>query len=176
MVSFFSKLLGRANATEGPEPMGTGLEALASKSRKNSGRREPPVQLDWSRAEYIPMPPSPPTWEVDGRDEFHREYSDLRIGPVLQAGFNNQHTKVVRLAAGLSAEERRGSVGDVIAKAYRKLIVQQMKAGQLVAAAKRCAEMLEVVPNDTQDVDLRRFNRILNQMGQGREETRFYSR
>ena len=110
------------------------------------------------------MPPSPPAWEVDGRDEFQREYKDLTIGPVFHAGFQNQHAKVVKLAADLSAEQRQGRVGDVIAKAYRKLIIQRMKAGQLAAAAKRYIEMFDVVPTEVQDVDRRRFNRILNQM------------
>ena len=110
------------------------------------------------------MPPSPPTWEVDGRDEFHREYDDPTIGPVFQAAFNNQHTKVVKLATGLSAEQRQGRVGDVIAKAYRTLIIQRMKASHLAAAAKQCLEMLEMVPRDVQDIDRRRFNRILKQM------------
>ena len=129
-----------------------------------SGRREPPTELDWSHAEYIPLPPSPPTWEVDGRDEFHREYNDPALGPVFQAGFKSQHTKVAKLAASLSAEQRQGKVGEVIAKAYRKLIIQRTKAGQLDAAAKQCLEMFELVPGDVQDVDKRRFNRILDQM------------
>ena len=162
MANFLSKLLGRAKDSVSPESIG--LQQLPPDSRKKSGRREPPAQLDWSRAEYIPMPPSPPTWEVDGRDEFHREYNDTAIGPVFQAGFKKQHTKVVKLAADLSAEQRQGGVGDVIAKAYRKLIIQRMKAGQLAAAAKQCVEMLEMVPRYTQDVDRRRFNRILKQM------------
>jgi len=79
----------------------TGLEQLAPESRRTSGRREPPTELDWSQAEYIPLPPSPPTWEVDGRDEFHREYNDPQIGPVFQAGFKGQHTKQGSEACGL---------------------------------------------------------------------------
>ena len=39
-----------------------------------------------------------------------------------------------------------------------------MKAGQLAAAAKQCAEMLKMVPGEVQDVDKRRFNRILKQI------------
>ena len=82
----------------------------------------------------------------------------------MHAGFSNHHTEVVKLAAGLSAEQRQGRVGDVIAKAYRKLVVQRMKAGELTAAAKQCIEMFEMVPRDIQDIDRRRFNRILRQM------------
>ena len=168
MPSFLSKLLGGAKDVVSPES--TELLQPAPESRKKSGRREPPAQLDWSRAEYIPMPPSPPTWEVDGRDEFHREYNDPTIGPVFQAGFKNQHTKVVKLAVGLSGEQRQGRVGDVIAKAYRKLIIQRMKAGQLAAAAKQCVEMLEMVPREVQDADRRRFNRILKQMDEAEKK------
>ena len=162
MASFLSSLFGNKKDARPSEV--AGLQQLSPESREESGRREPPAQLDWSRAEYIPMPPSPPTWEVDGRDEFHREYNDPTIGPVFDAGFNNQHTKVLRLAASLSAEQRQGSVGDVIAKAYRKQIIQRMKAGQLAAAAKQCDEMLKMVPMHVRDVDRRRFNRILKQM------------
>ena len=162
MVRFLTKLFGRKN--DAMTPGGAGLQQLSPESRKKSGRREPPVQLDCLHAEYIPLPPSPPTWEVDGRDEFHREYNDPTIGPVIKAGFNNQHTKVVKLATGLSVEQRQGRVGDVIAKAYRKQTIQRMKAGQFAAAAKRCVEMLDMVPGHVQDVDRRRFNRILKQM------------
>ena len=165
MDSFLSRLLGKAKNAASPES--TGVERLAPESREKSARREPPAELDWSRAEYIPLPPSPPTWEVDGRDEFHREYNDPAIGPVFQAGFKNQHTKAVKLAAGLSAQQRQDRVGDVISKAYRKLIIQRMKAGQLAAAAKQCAEMFELVPDHIQDVDKRRFNHIC----QGRSKT-----
>ena len=162
MPSFFAKLFGKAKGAV--SPASTGLERLSPGPRTKSGRREPPAELDWSGAEYVPLPPSPPTWEVDGRDEFHRDYNDPTIGPVIQAGFKGQHTKVVRLASGLTVEQRRGRVGDVIAKAYRKLIIQRMKAGQLAAAAKQSVEMFEMVPGDVQDVDRRRFNRILGQM------------
>ena len=162
MHHFFSKLFGRAKMTAPQKSVG--LEILTPDSKRTSGRREPPTELDWSQAEYIPLPPSPPTWEVDGRDEFHREYNDPVMGPVFQAGFKTQHTKVVKLAASLSPEQRQGRVGEVIAKAYTKLIIQRMKSGQVAAAAKQCVEMFEMVPDHVQDIDLRRFNRILAQM------------
>ena len=154
MPSFFSKLFGGTGAGVRHTP----------NSRKKSGRREPPTELDWSRADYIPLPPSPPTWEVDDRDEFHREYNDPVLAPVFQAGFKHQHTKVVKLAAALSEKQRQGRVGKIVAQAYRKLIIKRMKAGQLAAAAKQSLEMFEMVPGDVQDVDKRRFNRILSQI------------
>lgn len=162
MFRFLSRLFGNAK-TAAPKESAR-LDVIARDSERATGRREPPAELDWSQAEYIPLPPSPATWEVDGRDERQREYNDPAIGPVIRAGVGNQHTKVVKLAAGLSAEQRQGQAGEVVAKAYKKLIAQRMKSGQLAAAAKKCTEMFELVPSHVQDVDRRRFNRILAQM------------
>ena len=162
MASFFSKLFGRSAGANSHEAIG--LQKFPTDSKQRSGRKEPPAPIDWSRVEYIPLPPSPPTWELDGRDEFHLEYNDPSIGPVFQAGFKNQNAKVVKQAVGLTAEQRQGRVGEVIGKAYRKLIIQRTKADQLVAAARLCAEMFEMVPGEVKDVDRRRFNRILEQM------------
>ncbi|QJQ95145.1 MULTISPECIES: J domain-containing protein [Halomonadaceae] len=162
MLSFLSKIFGNGRDTDPQES--TGLTCVAHDSNRKSGRREPPKELDWSQAEYVPLPPSPPTWEVDGRDEFHREYNDPSIGPVFQAGFKNQHSKVVKLAGDLPQEQRQGRVGEVIAKAYAKLIMRRMKSGQLAAAAKQAVEMFERVPEHVKDVDRRRFNRILKEM------------
>ena len=162
LKNFFTKLLGSTKDVAPSES--TESKQLTPDPRKKYGRRESPKEIDWSRVEYIPFPPSPPAWEVDGRDEFHREDNDPTIGPVFQAGFNDQHSKVIRLATRLSLAQRQGRVGDLIAKSYRKLIIQRMKAGQFASAAKRCLEMFEMVPQDVQDVDRRRFNRILKQM------------
>ena len=170
MPSFFSKLFGGTGA--GARQSEAGVRHTPN-SRKKSGRREPPTELDWSRADYIPLPPSPPTWEVDDRDEFHREYNDPVLAPVFQAGFKHQHTKVVKLAVALSAEQRQGRIGKIVAQAYRKLIIKRMKAGQLVAAAKQSLEMFEMVPGDVQDVDKRRFNRILSQIDKTEQKHSF---
>ena len=171
MLRFLAKLLSKSTADAPPESLE--LERPDRQSSQGSGRREPPTELDWSCVDYIPLPPSPPTWEVDGREEFHREYNDPALRPVFQAGFKSQHTKVVRLAAGLTAEQRQGRVGEVIAKAYRKLVVQRMKAEQLMAAAKQSIEMFEFVPGDVQEVDKRRFNRILDRMDKAGKTHRF---
>lgn len=171
MPGFLSKLFGKAKVTTLQESMG--LMTLVPDSKRASGRQEPPAELDWSQAEYIPLPPSPPAWEVDGRHEFHREYNDPLIGPVLRAGFRSQYAKVVKLAASLSSDQRRSHVGEVIARAYSKLIVQRMKSGQLAAAAKQCVEMFELIPDHVKDVDRRRFNRILAQMDKARKKHGF---
>jgi hypothetical protein len=162
MSGFFSKLFGKA---KDPREQGSvGLTTLASDSKRGPGRRQPPTELDWSKAEYIPLPPSPPTWELDGRNEFQREYEDPGLGPVIRAGLKGEDIKVVKLAARLTPEQREGHVGEVIARAYSKIIVRQMKIGQLIAAAKQSVEMFEVIPDHVKDVDRRRFNRILAQL------------
>ena len=172
MLSFLSKLFVKTKVAVSPESMA--LQGLVSSSHRTPERQKSrPTEFDWSDAKYVPLPPSPPTWEVDGRDEFHREYNDPAVGPVFQAGFKNQYTKVVKLAAGLSAAQRQGKIGDVIAKAYRKLIIQRMKAGQLLVAARQCVEMFELIPNGLQDADKRRFNRILDQMDKAGKKHNF---
>ena len=161
--SFLSKLFGKAKVAAAQETaVSEGCVPATQKTSERQGAR--PTELDWTRAKYVPLPPSPPTWEVDGRNEFHREYNDPIVGPVFKAGFQNEHNKVVKLAPALSVAQRQGKIGDVIAKAYRKLIAERTKAGQFVAAAKQCTEMFMLVPERVKDLDKRRFNRILDAM------------
>ena len=163
MRSFLLKLFGKpkADRSQGAES----LERNRSTTWRGSGRRDLPNELDTAHADYIPLPQSPPTWEVDGREEFHREYTDPQLAPIFQSEFQGQNTKVVKLAAALSEKQRQGRVGELIAKASRKLILRRIKAGQLVAAAvaaaKQSLQMFELVPKYVQDLDRRRFNRIL---------------
>ncbi len=162
MIKFLSKLLGKSDSEIPAESVQ--IEEFGSNSDRTTGRRTPPNELDWSKAEYIPLPPSPSTWEVDGSDEFHQLYNDPFVGPLLQADFNRQYTKVVKLAATLDRKQRQGKAGEAIAKAYRKLIIQRMKGNQFAAAAKQCLEMFNLVPDEIEDVDRRRYNRIINQL------------
>ena len=162
MLGFLSALFRGAKADT---PSGsTAVTASAPRSKRSSGRREPPIEIDWSHAQYIPLPPSPPTWEVDGCDEFGREYSDSRLHPIFLAGYKNQNTKVVKLAAGLEPGLLQGSVAAAVAKAYSKLIDQRVKRGHLAAAATLSAELFERMPDNVKDEDRRRFNRILAAM------------
>ncbi len=162
MADFLSKLFSKSKASV-PE-VSASLGQDGSSSHKRRGRREPPAELDWLNAKYIPLPPSPPAWEVDGREERQSEYNDPALGPLFLAGAKQQHAKVVKLAVDLTAEQRQGKVGDVIAKACRKRIIQRTKARQLTVAANQSLEMFELVPNHVDEVDKRRFNRILDQM------------
>ena len=173
MHSFFSRLFGGPK-TEHPEESESLKRYRRSRSRA-SGRTGRPTELDWSQADYIPLPVSPPTWEVDGREKFHREYTDPRLAPIFESSFRGQNTKVVKLAVAITAEEREGNVGELIAKACRKLILRRVKAGQLAAAAKQSVQMFELVPKYVRDLDRRRFNKILNQIEKGGKKHSFKS-
>jgi|SRR6185312_7442956 len=163
MSSFFSKLFGGTRQDPPHDP--NGLKTVEqSKAKVKIGRREPPVELNLSRCPRVPLPPSPNTWDVDGRDEFHADYNDPTLTPIFKAGFAGQFAKVIKLAGELPQEKRQGRVSKVIANAYAKTVIQRTKAGQLAAAAKLCLEMFEAVPANVGDVDRRRFNRILAQM------------
>ena len=159
MRSFLLSLFGKPKADLSQKF--ESLERRRSTTWKGSGRRVLPIELDGAHADYVPLPQSPPTWEVDGREEFHREYTDPQLAPIFQSGFQGQNTKVLKLAAALSEKQRQGRVGELIAKACRKLILRRIKAGQLLAAAKQSLQMFELVPKYVQDLDRRRFNRIL---------------
>ncbi len=62
---FFSKWVGGKD----PKSSRTALKKGAGYEQDPRGRHEPPRDLDLRRAEYIPLPPSPTRWEVEGRDE-----------------------------------------------------------------------------------------------------------
>lgn len=163
MSSFLSKLFG--NARQESPGDDNGLKTIEQpKAQHKAGRREPPVELDVSRCSRVRLPLSPNPWEVDGRDEFHTDFKDPTLGPIFSAGFAGQFAKVIKLASDLTLEQRHRRVGEVIANAYAKTIIRRMKAGQFTAAAKLCLEMFEAVPSHVDDVDRRRFNRILVQI------------
>lgn len=161
MASFLNRLRGRRSAAT---DRATPATATTRKGSERRERREPPTELDWTQATYIPLPPSPPSWEVDGRDDKQREHTDPVLGPVFDAAEILDHTTVVALATGLTSPQRQGRVAGVIAKSYRKVIVARERAGDLYTAANRSLEMFEMVPDEVQDVDKRRFNRIIGQM------------
>lgn len=163
MSNFFSRLSGGSRQESPGDP--NGLKTVEQpKAQRKPGRREPPVELDFSRCPRVQLPLSPNTWEVDGREEFDADLKDSTLGPIFRAGFAGQFVKVIKLAHDLTGKQRQGRVGEVIANAYAKTVIQHTKAGQLAAAAKLCLEMFEAAPSYVKDVDRRRFNRILARM------------
>jgi hypothetical protein len=171
MADLFSKLFGKRKGA--PTPESAVATQTRDRSRRESGRREKPAKLDWSQAQYVPLPPAPETWGGGGSRKPYPDFTDPVKGPVFRAGAERLHTKVVKLADGLSPEQLEGDVGEVVTKAYRHIISQRFKAGQLNAAAKQSLKMFETVPSHVQDKDKRRFNRIIGDMDKADMSHRF---
>ena len=72
MAGLFSRLLG--GKAETAVPLASAVDQRQRTRGDGSWRREPPDELDWSDEKYVPLPPSPRTWDVDGRVEWNREY------------------------------------------------------------------------------------------------------
>jgi hypothetical protein len=151
MPRFFSRRLRKGD-----------IPASATQDGNGSRGWETPEELDWSHARYVPLPPSPRVWEV--REPETMGYQDPLLGPVLIAGSQGHHAKVVKLAAELSAGQLSSRAGEVVANAYRKLILQSVQEDHLTAAATMSQRMFEVTPSHVRDSDKRRFNRIIAAM------------
>ena len=117
------------------------------------------MELDWSNAEYVPLPPSPdPEYE---EDDWQRACRDPVLRRILYAGLGGHHARLIRLAAALSPRQRQGAVGESVAQAYRALIIRNMRLSRLATAAKQCLTMFAQVPSEVEELDKRRYNRIL---------------
>ncbi len=145
-----------------PSPTNT-LAVVAERPNEGRGRKDPPRDLDLSSAVYVPLPAAPKSWEVDGRDEFHVDFKDPVLGPIIQANFKGHDLKVTQLAAEVPAERLAGPAGAYAAKSWRKIVIKRRKAGQLQAAARIQAEMLSQVGGHCTDTDRRRLNALLKQ-------------
>ncbi len=158
-MSILSRLFGKPGNDRAENAIARGGERS-----KSHGRKEPPNDVDLNSVEYIPLPPSPRTWEVDGRDNFHREYEDPLLKEIFQAGWQRKHTKVIKLAADLAPAHLSGQAGQVVAKAYRDIVQKRLKANQIEPAACWAKVMLDTVPAHCTDVDKRRYNKILDKL------------
>lgn len=156
-MSILSRLFGKQNDNAEETRAITHID----ERNKGNARNDPPRDVDLNSVEYIPLPPSPPTWELDGRDEFHREYENPQLKQIFQAGWNRQYAKVIKLATGLDPKLLSGRVGEIVAKAYRDIIQKRLKTNQLKPAARWAKEMLDTIPSHCIDTDKRRYNKIL---------------
>lgn len=167
-MSILSRLFGKRSKSLQENAVVRGAERS-----KSWGHTETPHDVDLNAVEYIPLPPSPRTWEVDGRDEFHREYEDPDLKEIFQAGWQRKHTKVIKLATDLTPEQLAGHIGEVVAKAYRDTIQKRLKANQIKPAARWAKEMLDTVPAHSSDVDKRRYNKILDKLDKAKVSHQF---
>ena len=100
---------------------------MDSVTLKKSQYSDSPQDIDLNSVDYIPLPPSPKTWEVDGRDEFHKEFRNPKLEAIFKAGWQQKYTKVIKLATNLSSDQLKGQVGEIVAKAYRDTILKRSK-------------------------------------------------
>ena len=169
-MSILSRLFGKRSKSQQEN-----LVVRSTERSKSRGRTEKPHDVDLNAVEYIPLPPSPPTWEVDGRDEFHHEYEDPLLKEIFQAGWQRKYTKVIKLAAKLVPERLAGQVGQVVAKAYRNTVQKRLKANQIEPAARWAKAMFDTVPAHCTDVDKRRYNKILAKLDKAKVRHEFVS-
>ncbi len=167
-MNILSRLFGKHSKSRQENTVVRGVER--SESRRCT---EAPYDVDLNAVEYIPLPPSPRTWELDGRDEFHREYEDPALKEIFRAGWQRKHTKVIKLAADLTPEQLAGHIGEVVAKAYHDTIQKRFKANQIKPAARWAEEMLDTVPAHCSDVDKRRYNKILDKLDKAKVSHQF---
>ena len=114
--------------------------------------------------EYIPLPPSPATWELDGRHQPQQDYKDPVVKEIFLSSRQKKYTKVLKLAAELDPKQLSEQVGEVVAKAYRDIIKKRIKANQLQPAARWTREMLDTVPVHCDGEDKRRLNKIIDRL------------
>ena len=87
MRRFLSKLLGKSAADAPPGSSELEMQEMLDLewALREMGswprRRHRPTEFDWSRVDYIPLPPSPRSWVVDDREGFHPVYHDMELVP-----------------------------------------------------------------------------------------------
>jgi len=158
-VNILSSLFGKRRKSQEQTTITRGCESF--KKKKYS---ETPQDIDLDSVDYIPLPPSPKSWEVDGRDEFHKEFNIPELKDIFQAGWQRKYTKVIKLASQLSPAQLTGQAGEIVAKAYRDTILKRSKANQIKPAVRWASEMLDIVTTHCTDTDKRRYNKILKQL------------
>jgi hypothetical protein len=158
-LSLLSRLFGKRGDNRKEKAISRAIETNDDRSRRESLN-----DVDLDSIEYIPLPPAPHTWEVDGRDEYQHEYEDPQLKNIYKAGFQRKNTKVINLAADLSPEQLSGRVGETVAIAYRDIVKKRLKANQIKPAACWAKKMLETVPDHCTDADKRSYNNILSKL------------
>lgn len=131
---------------------------------KKKQKIDSPKEINLDNVKYIPLPPSPKSWDLDGRNEFHQEYSIPEIREVYNESYQQKYTNVIKKSFHLSQEQLKLNVGKEVAKAYRQIIINKRKANQFKAAGKWSSEMLSRIEFHCSDTDKRRHNKIINDL------------
>ncbi|MEQ9617731.1 MAG: J domain-containing protein [Deltaproteobacteria bacterium] len=167
-MGFLSRLIGKLGKHTGENTVARGSER-----GKHHGQGEVPNNINLDSIEYIPLPQSPCTWELDGRDGFQREYEDPLLKEIFQYGWQGKYTKVINLSKKLSIDRLSGQLGQIVAKAYRNTVLKRLRANQIKSAARWAKEMLDTVPTHCTDTDKRRLNKIILKLDKAKIKHKF---
>ena len=163
-VGIFGQFLYRkarsAKASSKPLPdIGESTQRRRSTSKK-------PLSIDFSSAEYIPLPPSPQYWEArQGQMGEHYRFSSSTCGrQILHTYSQKRFNKVVELADGMPQSDLTGEVGEIVLKAYRKIIVSWAQRDRPRVALKWSTKMMERLSPLITDSDRTRHNKLIGKL------------
>ena len=137
---------------------------LTQRHPKKKRKIDSPKEINLENVKYIPLPPSPKSWDLDGRNEFHEEYDIPEIREVYNESYQHKYTNVIKKSFILSQEQLKLNIGKEVAKAYRQIIINKRKANQHKAAGKWSSEMLSRIEFHFNDTDKRRHNKIISDL------------
>lgn len=161
IIATFKRMLG----------MGMKVDQKSGKSNSlvtsgYSPKDDSPKEINLLGVPYIPLPPSPPSWELrrEQNQDFSDVYNDSKKRPILEAYWKKQYNKVVGLIDSIPLSERDGEIGHTFIKAYRNLIQRWRNKGKPASALKWSSQMLENLPHLITDTDRRRHNKLISEL------------
>lgn len=125
-----------------------------------------PSEIDLSNVPYIPLPPSPSSWELrqDKDQDFHDVYTTKENIKILDAFWEKKFNTVVSLIDTISPDECIGKIGDTFLKSYKKLIYRWTNKEKPLVALKWSSLMMEKLPKIVSDTDRRRHNKLIDSL------------
>lgn len=159
-MGLFSKLFGRKSSDQ--RPSSTRKDVQSTRPRGFSTPE--PVELSLDSMQYVPLPRAPDSWEV--REDDYGEFSLMDQGDtaeVLHAYWEKKYNKVVGLVESFPIDKRVGHLGNVFAKAYRRVIRKWEGRGKPHVAVKWSAELLAALPEAATNRDRRKLNKLIRE-------------
>ncbi len=137
-----------------------------SENRSRSNGSSESKEIDLENIIYIPLPPSPPAWQVsqERNKDFYDSYEKSYVKDIFNAYWKQQYNKVIKLIDTVPASERTGEVGHTFIKAYRNIIQRWRNKGKPAEALKWSDLMMENLANLVTDTDKRRHNKLIDEL------------
>ena len=163
-MKIFSKIFGKNklnNFTDSDKKD----NKIVSISKKRTKLK--PKEIDISRANYIPFPKAPEVWKVKGKKYGKTSWDWLnnKINYQIYRAYNEQkYNKVISFYDQISEKHLQGEPGNLLLKAYRKIIQNWKNKNRPKVAIKWSAEMFEKLTFLINDTDRRRHNKLIDQL------------